>query len=250
MKGFISKDRLQALISIALTIVVLAFLSRAIDNEIIFPSIGSIGRSIVGIVREASFLKILASSLYRSLLGFMVSLALAILMAGLSSIYRPINYLIRPLIGFLNSTPIIAIILLALIWLDNELVPMFVGFIMVFPILYERVLKSIANIDEKMMEMARIYKVGEIHIIKDIYMPSIYFGLVDILPSSLGLNLKMVISGEVLSQPQYAIGSRLQLQKIYLNTSGVFAWIVIILILAKLLEYLMRGLVRWIRLGK
>ncbi|HAE91256.1 MAG TPA: ABC transporter permease, partial [Tissierella sp.] len=53
------------------------------------------------------------------------------------------------------------------------------------------------------------------------------------------INLKMVIAGEVLSQPKYAIGSNLQLQKMYLNTSGIFAWIIIILFIAKLFEYIL-----------
>ncbi len=59
----------------------------------------------------------------------------------------------------------------------------------------------------------------------------------------------MVIAGEVLSQPKYAIGSNLQLQKMYLNTSGVFAWIIIILVIAKMLEYILEGIkYLWTRL--
>ena len=48
----------------------------------------------------------------------------------------------EPILNLLTSTPTMAIIILALIWLDNEIVPMFVGFIMVFPILYETVLNG------------------------------------------------------------------------------------------------------------
>ena len=46
-----------------------------------------------------------------------------------------------PILNFLGSVPTMAIIILALIWLNNEIVPMFVGFIMIFPILYETVQK-------------------------------------------------------------------------------------------------------------
>ena len=60
--------------------------------------------------------------------------------------------------------------------------------------------------------------------------------------SALGINMKMVIAGEVLSQPRYAIGSNLQLQKTYLNTAGVFAWIIIILLISRLFKYIMEKL--------
>ncbi|MCK9443328.1 MAG: ABC transporter permease subunit [Tissierellaceae bacterium] len=250
MKGYTSKGKWHVTISIALTICIYMILSWVVGDEIILPTVRSIIENIVDIGKGPSFLRILGSSLYRSLWGFTISFLLAIVLAIISGVYGPIYYLISPTIKFLNSVPIIAIILLALIWLNSEMVPMFVGFVMVFPILFETVLKSIVNIDSNLMEMARVYKVKNFYIIKDIYMPSIYMGLMNILPSSIGLNLKMVISGEVLSQPKYAIGSNLQLQKMYLNTSGVFAWIVIILILGKVLEYLMRGLMRWIKLEK
>ncbi len=142
-----------------------------------------------------------------------------------------------------------AIIILALIWLNNEIVPIFIGFIMVFPILYETVLKGIQNVDEKIIIMAETYKVDKSTIIKDIYIPSVLLSLNNIISSALGINLKMVIAGEVLSQPKYAIGSNLQLQKMYLNTSGVFAWIIIILVIAKMLEYILEGIkYLWTRL--
>ncbi len=66
-----------------------------------------------------------------------------------------------------------AIIILALIWLNNNKVPMFVGFIMVFPILYETVLNGILDIDYKIIDMAKLYKVSKTTLIKDIYIPSV-----------------------------------------------------------------------------
>ena len=57
------------------------------------------------------------------------------------------------------------------------------------------------------------------------------------LTSAININLKMVIAGEVLSQPKFGIGSNLQMEKMYLNTSGVFAWIIIILVISKILGY-------------
>ncbi len=79
-----------------------------------------------------------------------------------------------------------AIIILALIWLNNEIVPIFIGFIMVFPILYETVLKGIQNVDEKIIIMAETYKVDKSTIIKDIYIPSVLLSLNNIISSALG----------------------------------------------------------------
>lgn len=249
MKTSILGNRRKSIISKILIIIIWILLSYFIDNEIIFPRIGSTLNSLIDIVKNPKFLNIVWYSLLRSIVGFAISLFLAIIMGLISSISKTVYYLMLPIINFLTSVPTMAIIILALIWLNNEIVPIFIGFIMVFPILYETVLKGIQNVDEKIIIMAETYKVDKSTIIKDIYIPSVLLSLNNIISSALGINLKMVIAGEVLSQPKYAIGSNLQLQKMYLNTSGVFAWIIIILVIAKMLEYILEGIkYLWTRL--
>ncbi len=247
MKIFTLKDRELSLASKLLIIVLWIVLSRLIDNEIILPTLSSTVNGLGKIISNPEFFNILGFSILRSLLGFIVSLTIAIIMGILARLSKVLYSLMLPIVRFLSSTPTIAIIILALIWLNNEIVPLFVGFIMVFPILYETVLKSILNIDTKILEMARVYRVSKLNIIREIYLPSIFIGLCNILSSAMAINLKMVIAGEVLSQPKYAIGTNLQIQKIYLNTSGVFAWIIIILAIGKLYEYLMKGIVTCIK---
>ncbi|MBU5256283.1 ABC transporter permease [Tissierella praeacuta] len=239
MREYILKDRKPSIISKILIIIIWILLSKFIDNEIIFPTIKSTFVNFIQIIKNPNFITIISYSILRSLIGFIISLFLAIIIGIFSSISKTIYYLMIPIINFLSSVPTMAIIILAIIWLNNELVPIFVGFIMVFPILYETVLKGILNIDKDIIAMAQIYKVDKLTIIKDIYIPSIFINLSNVSSSTLGINLKMVIAGEVLSQPKYAIGSNLQLQKMYLNTSGIFAWIIIILFIAKLFEYIL-----------
>lgn len=242
MKEYILKDRKLSIISKIIIIIGWILLSNIVDNEVIFPTIKSTVISLIQLIKSPNFFIIIGYSIIRSLVGFFISLLLAIIIGIFSSLSKIIYNLMVPIINFLTSVPTIAIIILALIWLNNEMVPIFIGFIMVFPILYETVLKGISNIDKNIMAMAEIYKVDKMTIVNDIYIPSIFLNLSLIFTSTLGINLKMVIAGEVLSQPKYAIGSNLQLQKIYLNTSGVFAWIIIILLIAKIFEYIMKGI--------
>lgn len=241
MKSFTLKNRRLSVISKLLIIVLWILLSRTIDNEVIFPTISSTFHSFTDIVRRPSFIIIISHSLIRTLIGFVISLVLAVIIGILSSISNIIYHLMIPIINFLTSVPTMAIIILALIWLNNEFAPMFVGFIMVFPILYETVLKGILNLDSNIIDMAKVYKVQKMTLIKDVYIPNIFLNLSYIFPSALGINFKMVIAGEALSQPKYAIGTNLQLQKMYLNTSGVFAWIIIILLMSKIFKYVLEG---------
>lgn len=84
----------------------------------------------------------------------------------------------------------------------------------------------------------------------DIYIPSIFINLSLVFTSALSTNLKMVIAGEALSQPKFAIRSNLQIEKMYLNTSGVFVWIIIILLLSKFLNYIMEAIMGFIKVNR
>ena len=92
--------------------------------------------------------------------------------------------------------------------------------------------------------MANIYKISIMDKILKIYIPSIIFRLVPIIISTLSLGFKVVIAGEVHGQPKYGIGTMIQIEKTNFNTSGVFAWLVIILIISLILEFIKQFIVR------
>lgn len=232
MKKYTIWENKFNILSIGLLLGLWMVFSFVVDNEIIFPSIFSTSKSLVRIILSDGFFFTVGTSLIRCLVGFFFSIFLAILFGGLSKMYKPLNAILQPFVSMLPSIPIIAIIILALIWLNNNMVPIFTGFVMIFPLLYETVVGAIESMDKKLLQMARIYGKGGVDLILYLYMPRIIHSLKAISGSSISTNLKMVIAGEVLSQPTYGIGTQLQLQRVYLDTSGVFAWIVIILLIS------------------
>jgi NitT/TauT family transport system permease protein len=211
-------------------------LSLLVDNEVIVPGVGSTLSRLLVIVSGRDFLNIVGYTFLRCIAGFLASLLIAVALGALSRWSAFLRELMEPVLSFLSSVPIMAIIILALIWLDSQLVPVFVGFVMVFPILYETVYNSIVNVDGDLIEMAHIFGVDRRTMAIDIYLPSILAGIGRVSSSTLGTSLKMVVAGEVLAQPKFAVGTRLMLEKTYLNTDGVFAWIIVILLMSWVLK--------------
>lgn len=217
-------------------------LSFLVNNPVIVPGIPTTLLKLADIVQSQGFLTIIGFTVFRCLTGFILSVLMAIVAGTLCKAFSFARALMEPVLGFLSSVPIMAIILLALIWLDSQLVPIFVSFVMVFPILYDTVYAAILQVDDKLLQMAKVYGISRRTMARDIYLPAILFGLGKVSASTLGNSLKMVIAGEVLAQPKFAIGTRLLMEKTYLNTDGVFAWIIVILLLSYLLRLLMAGI--------
>lgn len=68
------------------------------------------------------------------------------------------------------------------------------------------------------------------------------FYLMSIFVSTLSLTFKVVIAGEVHGQPKYGIGSQIQMEKVNFNTTGIFAWIIIIVFISLIFELINKKL--------
>jgi len=240
MKDYICKSRKYVTFSIIVLIVIWAIASKIVNNQVIIPSIKDTALSLISIIKDKNFIVIMFATLLRSTISFLISFIVAMFLGIIGSLSMIAYNFMLPVLSFLKSVPTMAVIMLALIWLDNDSAPILIGFIVVFPILYESVLAGVINVNPKIIDMARLYKVKNWTVIKDIYIPNILMNINGVVSSALGLNFKVVIAREVLGQPKYSIGSSLQLEKMYLNTSGVFAWIIIIVISVLIFEKLIK----------
>ncbi len=249
MMNSIFKNSSYTLISIIILIILWRLASTLVNLEIILPSPETTLITIMKIIKSQTFISIVSRTLVRFILGFLFSLTIGIILGFVGGFYTPLYHLLQPLIISIRSTPVVSIILLALIWLKTDIVPILVSFLVVFPIIYGNIVEGIKNVDTKLLEMAKMYKIKKIHIIKDIYLPSILPYLIAGISTALGLNMKVIIAAEVLSQPRLAIGTQLFEEKIYLETAGVLAWTVIAITLSflfdKIAHYALKRLQYW-----
>lgn len=238
-------------LSFALFLGVWEGVALLVDNSLLFPRLLEIFSALKIIVLSGDFFHTLWNSISRLGIGVFISLIGSILLATFSYRFELINILLNPFIIFLRAVPTITIIILVLIWSSTEKVPIVVGVLILFPILYEGILGALKNIDKNLLKMSKVFKVPKARVIKEIYIPSVYYTLSTNLPSYIGLTFKVIIAGEVLSQENLSIGGEIFLNKIYLESSNIFAWIIVVIILNYILEqslkYLNNKMSRWKR---
>lgn len=238
-------------LSFALFLGVWEGVALLVDNSLLFPRLLEIFSALKIIVLSGDFFHTLWNSMSRLGIGVFISLVGSILLATFSYRFELINILLNPFIIFLRAVPTITIIILVLIWSSTEKVPIVVGVLILFPILYEGILGALKNIDKNLLKMSKVFKVPKGRVIKEIYIPSVYYTLSTNLPSYIGLTFKVIIAGEVLSQENLSIGGEIFLNKIYLESSNIFAWIIVVIILNYILEqslkYLNNKMSRWKR---
>ena len=207
-----------------------------VDNSLLFPRLYDIYSSLKNILNSPEFFSIIWNTMSRLILSIVLSIIGAIFFASLSYISSFISVLIKPFIIFLRTVPTITMIILVLIWSSTEKVPIFVGMVILFPILYENILGALKSVDQNLLKMSKVYNVPLNRIITNIYIPSVYYSIFSNFPSYIGLTFKVVIAGEILSQENFSIGGEIFLNKIYLESSNIFAWIIIVIVINYFLE--------------
>ncbi|TCO78656.1 ABC transporter permease [Marinisporobacter balticus] len=247
--SIIINNKFPTILSVLTLIITWKILSEIVDQEMILPSPEVTCKSLIVLLKSKTFFKVVMTTIGRGLVGFFLSCILGLIVGIFTGVSSVIEKIVAPWLIIIKSTPVMSIIILALIWFETEHVPIFVSFLVAFPIICVNVSEGMKSVDQKIIQMAQIYGVKKWRILFEIYLPSIASFFVAGICTAMGIGWKAVIAAEVLSQPKYAIGTSLYTSKIYIETASVFAWTVVAIFLSfvfeKVIRILEKKIIRW-----
>ena len=206
--------------------------SLLINEELFLPSPVRVAVRLFQLLPEASFWSAVFFTLFRILLGFLLSVLTASILASLSYRFPLVSILSSPLVKTVRATPVASIVILVLVWVHSRNLSVVISFLMVFPVVYTNILEGLVSTDKDLIEAAGVYRITRLKRIRYIYLPSLSPYIQSAISTSLGLAWKSGIAAEVIGLPDGSIGERVYEAKIYLSTPDLFAWTVVIIILA------------------
>lgn len=227
-------------ISVAIMLLLWEAASLAIASEHILPGPATALGTTIMLFGEKGFWAVVGSTILRGLAGFAIAAISGIILGIVGGLNPKFNAFMQPWVVVMRSVPVVAFILLALIWFKSSSVPVFIGLLTMFPMIYSNIVNGIHNVDSKLIEMARFYHVGDKRIATEVYIPAIAPYAVNGISTAVGIGWRAIIVGEVLSQPQYGIGTFMQSAQAFLQVDKVIAWTVIAVLLSFLFEKLIR----------
>ena len=120
VKGRTNKGSWFSLVSITLILIIWKFASLIIDADIILPPPEIVIKSLINIITKKNFSDRVLNTLFRGLAGFTISYISGIILGLCSGLSSRCKFLLQPITSIIRSTPVISIILLALIWFKNS----------------------------------------------------------------------------------------------------------------------------------
>ncbi len=240
MKFKLSKNKLISLLSVCTILIVWKIFSLIYKSELILPSPESTLVATIKLITSKSFFRIISLTIFRGIIGFAISFILGIAMGIWAGINDNFNSFLKPILVTIRSVPVISLILLALIWFNVDLVPIFIGFLTMFPFICTNVIDGIRNVDKDLIQMCNTYRIKKKKVIREVYLPAITPFIFSGASSAMGIGWRAIIIGEVLSQPQWGIGTFMQSAQTFLLVKEVIAWTIIAVFISYFFEFIIR----------
>ena len=232
------KKKFRSFIIILIWIALWQLAAVAIQNKIIFVGPWEALQSLSVQIFLPDFWLTIFSSWLRIALGFSGAFLLGILLGSAAGRFSLLREFLEPVVALLQSVPVASFVILALIWIGSKNLSVLITFLVVFPVIYRNVLEGIRHVDQKLLEMAQVFRFSPQKKVLYLYRPALMPYLQAGCHIALGMAWKSGIAAEVIGVPAHSIGEKLYMAKIYLSTAELFAWTFVIIIVSKVFEKL------------
>jgi NitT/TauT family transport system permease protein len=220
-------------------------LAQRLELPLLLPYPAAVARRLIELMATADFWRTALSSLGRVFAAFLLGAAAGSLCAVLCAVSPLCSAILSPMMHVIRATPVASFIILLLLWLPGAgWVSLAAAMLMTAPIFWANLGRAIEETDPKLLEMARAYALGRWKTLRHVYLPGMRAALAAACESGVGLAWKAGVAAEVLTRPKIAIGRMVYETKLYLETTDLFAWTAVVVLLSRAVERLVRALVR------
>ena len=158
MKTFFTRNSAFLILGIVVFIFIWKIVSwRMSPNNLVPSPEDTLKTFTVILLSENSFMD-LYRTLLRGLTGFSMAFILAFILGLVAGSRAGFHSFFNPFLVVFRSTPVVAFILLLLIWFETDMVPIIIAFITMFPIIYTNITKGMQEVDPYLKEMVQVYQ--------------------------------------------------------------------------------------------
>lgn len=226
----------ERLLAIAAALLLWQLVSMAVGQKLILVSPVTAMLRLWQLLLEKGFWETVLFSFLRIEAGFFLGLFLGAALAVFAAWIPLIETMLWPFMTAVKAVPVASFIILSLIWLERSELSVFIAFLMVLPIFYFNVLSGMKSADEKLLEMAEVFRIPRRRRFPYLYLPALKPFLFSACSAALGISWKAGVAAEVIGIPDGSIGERLYEAKIYLDTAELFAWTAVVVLVSILFE--------------
>ena len=235
----------EHVVTVILLILIWWILAVLVGNNVLIPTPIEVLYSLIKILSNKSSYYAIYKTLVRVFQGYFLSLIIALFISILADKFNTVKLLFEPIQILTKSIPNVSYIIITLIWLGSEGSVWVICMLVLFPVLYNNFIFALDNEDSELKDIQKIYPETFIETTRLRTLPLLYGTFLSSSKVALGLGLKICVMAEILGQVKVGIGKQLYYARLYLDTSSLFAWTIIIIILSVIIDSMFNILIKF-----
>ena len=182
------------------------------------------------------FYEHLFTTILRVIFALILSFTLGVFFAILSHAFKDVEDIMLPIISVIRSLPILAVLLIILVFTSRIVAPIIVCVLSLFPIVYSQTLTYLHSIPLKHKQMLKLYNVPLKNQIFSVYLKGYLPLFIKELTTLFSFSLKLVVSAEILANVFKSIGGDIYQASIYSNVTQMFALTLLVCVVGIIVE--------------
>ena len=211
------------------------FLSSKYSN-LLFPDFKSIFLSLLNILSNKNSLIKILYTIFRITISFLITVFLSILFGYISFYSRSANYIFEIFNSIIKATPIASIILILMYFFNTGKIPIISSFFVTFPSLFLQIKNNISNLDPNLDNLCKVYHIEGLNKFFNYNFMSLLPNILDSICTTFSLIVKVTISSEIIVYVKKGIGTEITNASLMFDTSALFSWTIVSIIICKLFE--------------
>lgn len=218
--------------------------SRALDNPVLLPSPTAVVGGLVQLSADGTLLADVLASLQRVVVGFLVAASVAVPLALIMALLRPVRLLVLPVVTFLRPIPPIAWIPIAILWFGiGDQSSYFITALAAFFPIFINAFAGGNAVKPEHVHAARSLGAGRRALLLRVYLPSALPMTATGLRIGLGQSWMAVVTAELIAA-QSGLGYMIQANRLALETSLVLVGMCVIGLLGAAMTMALESLER------
>lgn len=215
-------------------------LAMFLNKNLILPKPVLVFRVLGSLLVQSSTLEAALQTAWKVLLALAMVLVLGVLLGLLLGLVKTLQDMSRPLIMVLQAVPVISWLSLVIFtWGVSWQGPVFIAFLSLLPTATLTTIAGVQNLDRRLLEVARIYRVPGSRVVRDVYVGSLLPFIIAVVDVCLGQAWKVILVSEFLCGDQ-GLGVQISWARLYFDIPNVYAYTLLAVILGLLTEQIIK----------
>jgi len=212
------------------------FSAWRIGNDILLPYPHQVFLSLLHYFKDPVFWKSALLTTGRVLSGFMVSLILALIFSILSYLNDTVRRLLEPVVTILRTIPNVSYMILALIFLGAEGSVAVITCMILFPVLFNGLFNCLLSEPQNLRDVEALYPASLSDRLFLKILPQLKMEILRTGKTAASLGFKVGVMAEILGQVRMGLGRRINYAKASLDTSGIMALTIVMILISILID--------------